>query len=197
MDDVVKMFSDSDEQVRRERVSIPSVCLLDQDDMATTLVSLGSTNNSNATNNNSVVDGMSLFYFSYPGNGSDSPKPGRKRIEKPDLMSDKTKNRRFKELDAKISDAGIVSYRFVSFRFFFFFLLPFLDLIQLVANQPILDEWHERRTPLRQQTFMQIGINMTEAKKHLPATSTVNSTILKFGSIGTPYIFRYNFFPYT
>jgi hypothetical protein len=62
-----------------------------------------------------------------------------------------------------------------------------LDLIQLVANQPILDEWHEKRTPLRQQTFMQIGINMAEAKKQLPATSTVNTTILKYGSLGTTF----------
>lgn len=37
---------------------------------------------------------------------------------------------------------------------------------------------------MRDQTFRQIGINMTEAKKTLPATSPVNTTILKHGSMG-------------
>jgi hypothetical protein len=39
-------------------------------------------------------------------NAETSP-AGRKRIEKPELMSEKTKNRRFAELDEKVADYGM------------------------------------------------------------------------------------------
>ena len=42
-------------------------------------------------------------------NTNAEPSPaGRKRIEKPELMSNKTKNRRFAELDEKMADVGIL-----------------------------------------------------------------------------------------
>ena len=45
-------------------------------------------------------------------NGSNAKGGGRKRIENVELMSDKTKKRRFDYLDEKLADVGILSSPF-------------------------------------------------------------------------------------
>lgn len=62
-------------------------------------------------------------------------------------------------------------------------------LIRL-ENPPLMDEWHRQRTPIRDQTYRQIGLNIVEAKKTLPLTSTVNTALLKYTSNGTVPIFQ-------
>jgi hypothetical protein len=104
---------------------------------------------------------------------------GRKRLEDVELMSDKTKKRRFDNLDEKLGDTGNI----------FFFIsssLPSLVfvLIQLGESQSVLDAWHRERTPIRDQTLRVIGLNLTAMKQSLPTTSTTNTAILKLGTIG-------------
>jgi hypothetical protein len=90
-------------------------------------------------------------------------------------MSAKTKNRRYKELDAAMENHICMFVR-----------LKYLFSSHVVANSgQIVASWHVEKAPMMEQTFSQIGKNFAAAKTTLPKTSTVNTTILKIGSIGT------------
>lgn len=71
------------------------------------------------------------------------------------------------------------------------FLLVNYDSNLNRLGTPLLDEWHKMRSPMRDRTMRQIGVNFVEAKQTLPATSTVNTTILKVASNGMVYVIDY------
>lgn len=81
----------------------------------------GGTHSSNNNNNNNGRNSMWRIPFLVfrLANISDSNGPGRKRLDKVELMSDKTKNRRFKELDDKISDVVGIIVALLSWSLFF------------------------------------------------------------------------------
>lgn len=71
------------------------------------------------------------------------------------------------------------------------FLLVNYDSNLNRLGTPLLDEWHKMRSPVHDRTMRQIGVNIVEAKQTLPATSTVNTTILKVASNGIVYVIDY------
>lgn len=92
-------------------------------------------------------------------------------------MSDKTKKRRFNDLDEKLAVVGM-----------FLGLFACIASDPLEENQSVLDAWHLERTPMRDQTLRTLGLNLTALKKTLPKTSTANTAILKHGTIGKDYL---------
>jgi hypothetical protein len=98
------------------------------------------------------------------------------------VMSLTTKNRRYKELDDKLGNVpdGIIHLDVISI--ICFLLLVILRFIESLDD--VLHNWHVERSPKADQTYRQIGMNITEAKKTLGATSTVNTALLKVGVNG-------------